>query len=180
MKRKSGYDWDKKASDYPYLKNTDSQTVPFKIIKDLVDNGDVKRVLDIGCFTGAMAELLADLSIEYLGFDCSTNAIETAKNRVKMQFTNGEIDTFTASKFDLLYFGGMFIYTKYDDMEVMRYLEMCNPKYVLCTDVVRKGFENAYPNLKRHLNVVQTFTYQIPAKRNSQRFLYLFNGKETV
>lgn len=180
MKRKTGYDWNKKANDYPYLKSSDSQIEPYKAIKNLVGDKYVNSVLDIGCFTGAMAELLQELPIRYLGFDCSTLAIEKAKKRVALDFKGGEIDTFTCGQFDLLYFGGMFIYTRYDDTEVVRYIEMCRPKYVLCTDVVRKGWQKAYPNLKKH-EIVLSMEYEIMG-RNSKRFMYLFkiNGKETI
>lgn len=180
MKRRSGYNWDKKSKDYPYLKSSDSQIVPYKAIRDLVEHGFVNSVLDVGCFTGAMAELLQELPIRYLGFDCSTLAIESARKRVDLDFKGGEIDTFECGQFDLLYFGGMFIYTRYDDTEVLRYLDMCRPKYILCTDVIRKGWEKAYPNLKKH-EVVLSLQYEIMG-RNSKRFMYLFkiNGKETI
>lgn len=56
-----------------------------------------KKVLDIGCWTGQMAQLLAPRAKSYVGFDPSEDAIGFAKKQVPVgKFSVDRAETFTA------------------------------------------------------------------------------------
>lgn len=60
-----------------------------RAVRDRLQKREVKRVLEVGCGTGAMAHLLFDsLQVSYSGFDFSPVAVEKAKRRT------GREDTF--------------------------------------------------------------------------------------
>lgn len=182
-KLSNGYDWNSRQGEYKYLKSTDSQNEPFKIIKQLIDADKIRSVLDIGCFTGAMAELIHDTGIGYLGIDASNMAIEEARRRVDLPFEVGEMSTYECKEFDLIYVGGVFIYAKprYNDAMIERYLHMCKPKYILCSDVIRRDYQSAYPFLNSVAAMACRIDYRIDSNKNSDRFLCLFRyGKEAI
>jgi 2-polyprenyl-3-methyl-5-hydroxy-6-metoxy-1,4-benzoquinol methylase len=70
------------SCDYHYEGNTDSidhlYTVP-AVLRELKDGGKAKRVFDLGCGNGVVANKLATNGYDVTGIDASTTGIENAQ-----------------------------------------------------------------------------------------------------
>ncbi len=60
-----------------------------------------KRLLDVCCGTGTMAELLADEGFEVAGFDLSAQMVEQAREKAKLRLRAMRYEVMDAASFDL-------------------------------------------------------------------------------
>ena len=176
-------------------------------MRDLIENelssSQEIRILDIGCFTGAFAEKVSEyaeintsVQIKYVGIDASDKVLKEARNRINatenlqlfwLQNDAYEIESIRndliakgITSFDIIYFGGIFFYSRYEDSLAMLYAEGFQSKYILCADTWRKNAVNAYPNLTAKYGTMRAIDYQIEANRNNNRILRLFNTTQLL
>jgi SAM-dependent methyltransferase len=80
----------------------------FEILREIIRNGNVKHLLDIGCGSGRLFSLYRDMEIkEVVGQDCSNKALKLARRKFpdsQFKFTNTTITglNFPPSYFDLI------------------------------------------------------------------------------
>jgi SAM-dependent methyltransferase len=205
MKQQFGQKWNAKAKEYSYLKAADSQIAPFSFVRDLIENELSSTheisILDVGCFTGAFAEKVSEyaetnttINIKYVGIDASDKVLKEARNRInatanlqlywlqndayEIESIQKDLGTRGITSFDIIYFGGIFFYSRYEDSLAMKYAEYFQSKYILCADTWRKNAANAYPNLTAKFGSMRAIDYKIEANRNNNRILRLFHATQ--
>ena len=84
----------------------DTEQLTFNMIKQCTEFKN-KTVLEIGCGSGKLSSLLADVTEDYIGIDPEVNAINNASQtyeNVDFRVGRGESLAFTDSRFDLVLF----------------------------------------------------------------------------
>jgi len=71
--------------DYDYWGRNDPATIPyrklFRRVANIVRQNSIRNVLEVGCGSGVLAEMLIDSGVSYHGFDFNSIAVEKARTR---------------------------------------------------------------------------------------------------
>ena len=124
------------------------------IIKKLnIDNSTPKKILDIGCGWGKIANYVAKITkSKVIGITVSDEQVEYSKNN----FSLNDVEIFNmdyrllSDKFDYIYSIGMFEHVKYENYDVFfQMIKRClkeNSRFLLHT-IIQAGTEISDPNI---------------------------------
>lgn len=106
-----------------------------------------KRLLDLGCGTGALVELLARQKVEYEGIDIAPNMIQVAQTHInelglastfKVQVGSVESLPYTAAHFDAVVGMGLLEYFDHPETVVREAIRVAKPGALLVFTVPQK------------------------------------------
>lgn len=97
--KREGFENYKNVADLEYIKNIFARHMTYRrIMKDYKKYFENKRVLEIGSYYGAFAEVARDVVSSYVGIEPSQHAVEYSKNLYpKLEFLNGNVDQIIAT-----------------------------------------------------------------------------------
>ena len=144
--------------------NVDSHS---KALADLLlTNGlyGSNEVLDVGCGTGAMLQLLASLleKTKFYGVDNSTKILETAKNTIgqtneKIQFTHGNARNlpYPDNTFDFVFTRLVLMHNSNPEQVIDEMVRVCKPGGTICAIEIDDGTQIFHPHGEELNKIVQ-------------------------
>ncbi|MGE3973982.1 MAG: methyltransferase domain-containing protein [Bdellovibrionales bacterium] len=92
--KEEGFENYKNVADLEYIKNIAARHMTYRrILKDYQSYFENKKVLEIGSYYGAFAEVVQNVAGQYTGIEPSTHATEYAQKKYpKLKFHNGNVE----------------------------------------------------------------------------------------